>query len=319
MRLDGIAFLMTDKCNASCNMCCFSCTPKGKALLDKEMIKNYIRQAAEIETVKTISFSGGEAILYYEQLKECMEYAKGFGLRTTLVTNGFWAKNYEKGYEMIKGLVDAGMTDMSISVDKYHQEFVPIESVKNAICIASELGIMSAVTMMDLKDGESVFNSIEALRPEIYGKDLIVYPVFPAGKALETIDPDQLIRACDSSKAACPFDHFITVLFDGTLMMCCTQFSVQIPMTHLGKFGETSIQEAIHNFQNNDFIYVMFSNGLSWYAELARNLGFPVEEKYCVSCHLCHELLGNPEFVEKAKPYVTKEAGRIRLKKLLSR
>lgn len=318
MKLEGLAFLMTDKCNASCNMCCFSCTPKGKALLDKEVMKDYMRQAAELGTVTTVSFSGGESIIYYDQLKECIEYAKSLGFRSTLVSNGFWAKDYEQGYKKIKGLVDVGLSALSISVDKYHQEFVPIESVKNAIRIIDQFGLPSAISLMDLKDGESVYHSVEALRPEIYGKNLIVYPVFPAGKALETVDPDQLIRACSSETAQCPFDHFITVLFDGTLMMCCTQFSRDLPMTHLGKFGETSLKEAIDNFNKDDFIYVMMANGLGWYAKIAREMGFKVEDNYCVSCHLCHELMSNPEFVKQVEPYVKKEAGRLRIKKLFS-
>lgn len=317
MKLDGVSFIMTNRCSASCDMCCFSCTPEGKELLDKELIKDYIRQASEIDSVKSIAFSGGEAILYYEQLKECMQYAGEFGFRTTLVTNGFWAKDYKQGYHKIQGLVEAGMTDMSISVDKYHQQYVPIQSVRNAIQIASELKVMSAITMMDLQDGESVYNSVEQLRPYIYGKDLIVYPVFPAGKAKETIQPDQFIQVCDRKTAVCPYDYNISVLFDGTLMMCCSQFSYDIPMTHLGTFGQTSLKQAMQNFTNNDFIYVMFSNGLNWYAELAKQLGFTLQDKYCVSCHMCHELLGNREFVKLAKPYVKKEANNLRIKKLL--
>ncbi len=317
MRLDGLAFLMTDKCNASCDVCCFSCTPNGKALLDKELIKDYIRQAAEIGTVKTVSFSGGEAILYYDQLKECMEYAKSFGFRTTLITNGFWGKDYQKGYEMIKGLSEAGMTKMTISVDRFHQEYIPIESVRNAIRIATVLGVALTISMMDLKNGKSVYDSIEALRPEIYGKELTVYPAFPVGKAAETIDQEEVICICESSTSLCPFDNFIIVHFDGSMLMCCSQFSSFIPMTHLGTFGETSLKEAIDNFNKNDHLYVMFSHGLSWYAELAKKLGFPVKKTYSGPCHMCHELLGDPEFIKAAGPYVTKEAVYLRMKKLL--
>ncbi len=318
MRLDSIAFIMTDRCSAACDMCCFSCTPKGQHLLDKEIMKRYISEAAGIGTVKSVNFSGGEAILFYDQLKECIACASDFGMSSTLVTNGFWAKDYEKGYEMMRALAEAGLRDLSISVDKFHQKYVPVESVRNAIRIADELQIMSAITLMDLKDGQSVYDSMEQLRPEIYDKNLIIYPVFPAGKAAETIPEEDLVMACSGADARCSTDQCITFLYDGSMMMCCSQFSRDIPMVHLGTFGETSLQEALDHFNQNDFIYVMFSDGLSWYWNLAKELGFPVRGKYCVSCHLCHELLGSEEFVRQAEPYVKKEADRLRLEKLFS-
>ena len=153
MELKALAFLLTDRCNASCGMCCFSCSPRNRALLDVSMVKDYIRQAAELGTVKSVSFSGGEAMLYYDQLRECVAFAKAYGLRSTLVSNGFWGADMEKGRAMLGGLVEDGLTDLSLSVDQFHQEFVPIEAVKNAMALAEEFHVLSAITLMDLKDG----------------------------------------------------------------------------------------------------------------------------------------------------------------------
>ena len=317
MQLNNIAFLMTDKCNAACDMCCFSCSPAGKQLLDKETVKDYIRQAKEMG-IKNVAFSGGEAIMHYNELKECMSYAKSLDMPSTLVSNGFWGKDYKKGYEMLSGLKEAGLYACSLSVDKFHQEFVSYEAVRNAIKIASSLGVMSTVTLMDLKDGESVYRSIEELRPEIYNRNLIVYPVFPAGAAAVNIPDDQFIRSCSSNQAVCPFDNSITVLFDGTMMMCCTQFSREVPIVKLGSFGKTSLKDAYENLKKNDYIYVMLKNGLFWFASLAKELGYHVEDKYTVSCNLCHELFTNEEFMKDSFPYVKEEAGRLRVKKILN-
>ncbi len=319
MNFINLAFVMTDKCNAACNMCCFSCSPQKNTVLDKDLIKDYIRQAKEYGTFKTISFSGGEAILYYEQLKECVAFAKGLGFNSTLVTNGFWGANYDKGYTMISALAEVGLTDLSISVDQFHQEYVPIQAVKNAIRISERLGILSALTLMDLKDGKSSCESMEKLRPEIYGKDLIVYPVFPAGEAIRHIPEEQLIKVCHKDTAVCPYDNDIIVLFDGTVMMCCTQFSQEISMTHLGNYTKTSLREAMEAFKNNDFLYVLLANQFKWYVDLAKKLGFELEENYSVACHLCYTLFTKADFVKAVKPYVKAEVDRIRMSKLFGR
>lgn len=307
---------MTDKCNAACRMCCFSCSPEKDTLLDIGLMKDYIGQAKKIGTFRTVAFTGGEAILYYEQLKSCIACAHGLGFEATLVSNGFWGANYEKGFEMIKGLAEAGLTHLSLSVDQFHQEYVPITSVKNAIRIGERLGILSALTLMDLKDGLSSRSVMRELRPEIYGKDLIVYPVFPAGKAAENIPDDQIIRACETNSACCPFDKGITVLFDGTIMMCCSQFSREIEMTHLGRFGDTTLEEAVERFNKNDFLYVLLVRQFKWYADLAKRLGFRLDLYYSVACHLCHALFTNKAFMKAAKPYVKAEADRLRIEKL---
>ena len=318
MRITNLAVLLTDKCNAACKMCCFSCSPRGQQVLDKETVFSYIQQASEIETVKNISFSGGEAIIYYDLLKECMEYALSFGLYSTLVTNGFWAADIDKGYKQIAGLVRCGLRQMSISVDKFHQEFVSVHTVNNAMTIAQSLNIMSAITMADLKDSENSMQAMSQLRPNIYNKDLIIYPVFPAGAATEHILEDKLIKVASKYEQKCNFDHAITLLFDGTILMCCSQFSKNIPITHLGRVGETTLKEAISNISSNDFTYVLLKKGFNWFVDLVENtLKKPLEDKYSVSCHLCHTLFSDAKLVEMITPYVKKEANNLRTRSLL--
>jgi hypothetical protein len=220
---------------------------------------------------------------------------------------------------MLSGLVEDGLTDLSLSVDRFHQEYVPIEAVMNAMELAEEFHVLSAITLMDLKDGLSAARSMEALRPLIYGKNLIVYPAFPAGAAVKNIPEDQFIKVCAPETARCPFDHCFTVLFDGSIMMCCSQFSREIPPARLGWFGETPLEEAIRNFNDNPYIYVLLSDGFGFYVDLARALGFPVEARYSVACHLCHQLLGDARFLAAARPAVEAEADRLRLRKLLNR
>jgi hypothetical protein len=90
-------------------------------------------------------------------------------------------------------------------------------------------------------------------------------------------------------------------------------------LAQMGRFGKTALSAAIRNFNDNPYIYVLLSDGFSFYVDLARTLGFPVDTLYSVSCHLCHQLLGDPKFLEAARPAVEAEADRLKLKKLLGR
>jgi TPR repeat protein len=300
-------------------MCCFSCTPKGGRLLDAKRMKEYMDQASDIKTVKNIAFSGGEAIMHFRQFLDCVSYAAGLGFNATLVTNGFWAADEKKGYRMMNTLAEAGLKQVSISVDTYHQEFVPIETERKAARILAELGLLSALTFMDTKDGACMGNSLDELRPEIYGAELILYPLFEAGAAGKNIPGDQYLRLCEARAAACPYEKDIAVLFDGSVMMCCSQYSHVIPMTHLGDFYENSLQETITAFNQNDFIYILLHSGFEWYVNAAEELGYTFNSHYGVACELCHAIFSNAELTEKLKPAVKREADRLRLSKLFGK
>ncbi len=314
MELTTLAFSLTNKCNAECSVCCLSCSPKKNTVLDVPLVKSYIRQASEIGTIRLISFTGGETILCLSELKECICYAHRLGFEVSLVSNGFWGADYQKGHALMESLIQDGLSRITISADKFHQEYIPIQSVKNAIRICDELGLLSAVAVMDTKSGDSVRKTIENLSPEIYGIEIKPYPLFPAGKA-ESVPKNELLMLCDIEKAKCPFDNSFVVMFDGTIRVCCSVFADYIPITYLGKMGEVSLKDAWDSFMSNDIFYVLFSNSFRWYAKLAEKLGKKTEGKYCSACHICHELFTDKEFIGNAIPYIKKEADRLRIKR----
>jgi hypothetical protein len=317
MNPETLVFIMTDRCNASCRMCCFSCGPSGKQLLNMARMKEYMDQAKELGTIETIAYSGGEAFTHYDQLKECVAYAARLGFNVTLATNGFWAGN-DEGVRLMGDLVRAGLRQVSISLDKYHQEYVPMETARRAARVLSDLGVLSIVTVMDAKDGTSLKETLDNMRPEIYGPDLILYPMFNAGAAKGNFNDDQFIKACRTETARCPFSRDIVVLFDGSLMMCCSQYSQDIPIAQLGKFDADSLETAVTRLKQSDFIYVMLNDGFGWYVERAGEFGCSFDQFYGVPCELCHDIFTNGKLVEELAPLVRQEAGKLRVAKLLS-
>ena len=318
MKFTHLGFIMTNKCNAACKICCFSCSPRGNLTLDGGAIKEYLKQAADMGTFKTVGFSGGEAILHFDQLKECTARARDFGFRVTLVTNGFWGRDYAKGLSMMTELVEAGLKSVSFSVDKFHQEFVPVETLINAMNICESLEIFSSATLMDVKSMSSAPEAFRALRSHLYDKDLVLYPVFPAGSGAGAISDDEIIRECEATSAVCPFEPGVTVFFDGSVRMCCSQFSNGISMTDLGAIGKTSLSDAIAAFHDNNFLYVLLKRQFAWFVERAKEFGVSLAEKYSVPCELCHELFTNEAFVRKVEPLVEREAFELRMEKLFT-
>lgn len=312
-----LAIAMTDRCSAACDMCCFGCTPKGKRTLGNDLMKDVIHQASEMDGIRSVGFSGGEPFMVYDQLLECCSYAKSLGLRITVNTNGFWGRNEKKARQMLEELKKAGVELLSFSADRYHQEFVPIEDLRTAMRLTAEAGLLSNVSIMEIAGSDDIVKMTESLRPEIYQTAVINHPMLPVGKALESVSDDDFIRFFESKNAKCTFSGMIQLNFDGHYYLCCSQFCREIPRINFGDARNVKLKDLERKISSDDYLYVMLRNGLAWYVDLAKNMGFTIPNYLCSACHCCYFVFRNQEFLTKIRDQVEAEAGRLRIEHLL--
>ena len=58
-----------------------------------------------------------------------------------VITNGYFSKNAEKICEVAERLAECGVNDLLLSVDAFHQETIPLETVKVFATEAKKNGI----------------------------------------------------------------------------------------------------------------------------------------------------------------------------------
>lgn len=312
-----LAIVMTDKCSAACDMCCFGCSPQGKRTLSNELMKDVIRQASEIDGVRSVGFTGGDPFMVYDQLLECSAYAKSLGLRSTVNTNGFWGRNEKKALEMLTALKAAGVEALSFSADRHHQQYVPIEDLKAAMRLTSAVGMKSDISIMETAHSDDIVQMTEALRPEIYQASVVNHPMLPVGSALEKVQEGEFIRYFESKDARCTFFGMVQLNFDGNYYMCCSQFCREIPRINLGSAKEVPLKDLERRITSDDYLYVMLRRGLAWYIDLARQLGYEIPQYLCSACHCCYYVFRNQKLLDEIKDQVQEEAGRLRVQHLL--
>jgi len=100
-----------------------------------------VDQVYSFGKLQLVVFTGGEPFLLGKDLLACVEYCAKKGLSTRIVTNAFWAKTRKSAVRMIKACKDAGLSEINLSCDDYHQEFIPLERVMyaNDACLELEL------------------------------------------------------------------------------------------------------------------------------------------------------------------------------------
>jgi len=324
MKLHGVSFFLTDRCCAACKICCFQCSPKNTYVMDKALIKRYIDEGGALGTIQRFSYTGGEVFLYPELLLEVVAYAKEkYGILSTTVSNGFWAADIEKGRSLMRRLRDAGLVSVRLSADNYHQSFIPAQSVKNAIRILTELNMLEAVTVMDTKDRSNIRSTVERLRPEIYLAERVSY--YPMHLPEAVLANPEVTETVEDLENPTPWDESycvdvgtVQMYTDGYMYKCCSQFSFEMPQMRIGKIGETTLVEAERNMNRDPLLDIICRDSVSWLARKAKALGYPVKERYSMSCELCRDLLCNRELMEKLTPLVEEEVQRRRMEKFLS-
>jgi len=103
-----------------------------------EIVRKLVREHGP-ESVMTF---GDEPMLYPETVYAIHKEAVKVGIPIReIITNGFWSREPEEIRETANNLARFGVNHVSISVDAFHQEFVPLDIVKKAAKSLLKAGI----------------------------------------------------------------------------------------------------------------------------------------------------------------------------------
>jgi len=142
----SFAFHVTYTCPLRCAHCCFHSGPENKFRLSADTISDFIDNLGE--SIEMVAFTGGEPFLLGEQLVHAVRRAAQRGFVTRIVTSAYFGKNRDAALRRLSALKDAGLRELSISWDDFHEEFVHFSAIRNVFEIARELGILVAVNVV---------------------------------------------------------------------------------------------------------------------------------------------------------------------------
>lgn len=308
---------MTDRCSASCRICCFCCSPKNKNVISEELMLRIIDQAKEQNGIEYIGFSGGEPFLYYDLLKKGLLYAKKRGFKTSVATNGFWGRWPDETLENRLGAFP--VDQMTISTDCYHQQYIPEQDLKKAISAARAANINLKVGIGETKSGMSSGDFFGTLGSYKYLMSFYTYPLVRAGRARELPEND-FFRYEDSGDVRCNPMGLVAVRFDGEVYPCCEQMVFETGLS-MGNIHDRTLRDILSDPCDGElFSLLVTKDGLNSIIKIAEEkLGFKKPERCSGGCELCGLLFHDREAVEKLKPYIAEEYGKAVVSELLSR
>ena len=129
--LNKIEFVVTYACTGRCKHCSEGDHTNCGEHIDPQIAADAVRKIAAEYDIKTVMTFGGEPLLYTDAVYAIMTTAKELNIpKRQVITNGYFSKNADKIREVAERLAACGVNDLLLSVDAFHQENIPLETVK---------------------------------------------------------------------------------------------------------------------------------------------------------------------------------------------
>jgi radical SAM protein with 4Fe4S-binding SPASM domain len=230
-----------------------------------------------------ISFTGGEPFLELDLLQRLVSYANSQGIRTEIVSNGSWASNLIEAEETLKKLKESGLEVLNLSLDDYHSEFIPVESVKNAYYAALnqeiKLVIMTSTSKNTKFTSSYIIKLLEDPKIQVLGKTCIQNPnallietqLTPVGRAQDIKNLDK--KPIYEVRCTEPLRD-IGIGPNGDVYPCCGPLSTEYS---LGNITKTKLKKILQNAWE-DPLFSSIHQGI-------KTLG-----EYSSKCHACLSL-----------------------------
>ena len=238
-------------------------------------IGRILKEAEEAE-IEWIFFEGGEPFLYYPVLVEAVRRAASAGFRVGILSNCYWAIDFEDALEWLKpfaGLVQ----DFRVSSDLYHYSEVLSQQARNATAAAKKLGIpvgMISIAQPEATDSAATLGQLPA------GESAVMY----RGRAAAVLASKAVKR---------PWKQFVE----------CTRERLRNPgRVHVDPLGNLHICQGVsvgnlyraplrhiceeYSPDSHPIIGPLLDGGP---AELIHRYQLPHEENYADACQLCYE------------------------------
>ena len=190
--LEKIEFVVTLACTGRCKHCQNGDPIQSSGHLDSKLATKLIKEVTSNYSIKTVMTFGGESLLYPEVVYQIHKVAKECGvLKRQLITNGYFTKDEKRIEEVVRKLKDAGINEILLSVDAFHQEYIPLEPVlsfaKHAKHYQIPIYLQPAWLVSRMDDNiynqktKEVLANFKSLDIEVKEGDVI----FPSGNAVK--------------------------------------------------------------------------------------------------------------------------------------
>ncbi|MEZ0319387.1 MAG: SPASM domain-containing protein, partial [Pyrobaculum sp.] len=217
-------------------------------------------------------------------------------------------RTYEKAKEILTKMREAGLDELNISYDRFHdpwlQKFGGFQNVVNAAKAAREMGITVLVGVLKLVEGPQPTRDFVKQRLMEEGlEDVMVIEDFPTRLGRGSQIPDELIPQNEALlSGGCPeAGARLTILPNGDAMYCCGH-PIVIPEAswffRVGNIAKESLVEIVKKIRRNALVLALrYSGPLA----VLKEHGVEPDVRFKSPCEVCYFMAVNNVPLSKDK------------------
>jgi len=305
--LSSLVFSTTYQCPISCRYCGAECGPEHTERLSLEDMIKIVDDVYSYGKLGLVVFTGGEPFLLGDDLLKCVEYCAKKNLFTRIVTNAFWAKTADVAKETIKRYKEAGLKEINLSCDDYHQEFIPLERIKYANDACTEVCLPCLIGHKIMKNCTISIEHLETF----LGCKLALYDpekknpnnnlvstgyTVPIAEDMHLIPDEEILYPPTANHWKAPCSSIlnrVVITPRKEISICCGMVPRKVEEIVFGNLDEHSLEELIimaHKDLIVNWLALEGPYGLMKFI-LKKNPNIPFRKQYVNNCHLCSEIL----------------------------
>ena len=247
-RLARVGLLLTLQCPSQCRHCFFQAGPHRSEEMPRELGVKVVEEASALGA-GWLSLTGGEPFTRVELMEFFTRLGVERGMRVEAVTNGFWASDMDTAVSILERLRRRGLRFLSISVDDFHQENIPLERVKTAYHAAVSLGLrvvlLVCVGQGSKLNAQTVPKALGADRVQVVGGPPVEHPEALLIESPYTSTTPQNPKPGRAQPHTLRCEALLTDIGvdpQGNVLPCCGPLASQVS---LGSLREESLEEIL--------------------------------------------------------------------------
>jgi len=295
-----VEFTVTHCCTSKCKHCSLG-DDKGNESLDIDSAVGLLEQLSKVFKIESVMTFGGEPLLVpditcaiHKKANEC-----DIPIRQ-IITNGFFSKDDSKIRQVVALLVDSEVNDIMLSVDCFHEEYIPLSQVYKFAkeltgTYQHELHLHPAWMINEENDNPYNRKTKECLSyfDELKLKLSHGNNIFPAGNAIKYLSeylkkqPIDMNFRCGQAPYTSKLDQInkISVNPNGDIVVC------SFP---IGNIKELDILDIISNYDpyKNPYTNALLHGGISELLACANINDIKIDSSnFYTPCDICHEIV----------------------------
>lgn len=306
---EAISFITTYNCTSTCRGCCFGCSPLRTEKLSLLQMRHIVDEViSSFPCVKLGILTGGECFMLGEDMYAIIKYMHDAGLKTRLVTNGYWASSMDISTAVIQRLKNIGLDEINFSTGDYHQKYVSVDYVINGIISAIDSKMKVAVNVENHLVNNKVTSSDIQKMPRMNGYSkspylTIIDSIWIEKEQNEVNQAMECINAGQSKRCKQLFS-VITISPKNELLCCCGLTALRHRYLTIGEIRNNSLRQ-MWDSQFLDILKIwLYTEGPDKIIEFvkARNKDIKIDsQKREHTCEKCMKILTNAEVLDVLK------------------